>query len=155
MSRSPKPVDVDSIHIDKDKMAENPGLLPFAHTVGGVVIKPEDTGKIKGRAVTAMRQQTDLQMAQIYRQMQLLAEQANRIKERVEISERIYTAAVGFEPLIGQTYYLYQRTDGSDVLSLVGPHEWGRSKPFSKYLARVTMLADHTWDVEHNPDEAF
>ncbi|MDJ1471995.1 DUF2452 domain-containing protein [Cytophagaceae bacterium DM2B3-1] len=154
MESSEKPVDINSIHIDKDKMAENPGLLPFAHTVGSAVIKPEDTGKIKGRAVTAMRQQTELQLAQIYQQMQLLAEQANRIKQRVDISERIYTAAVGFEPLIGQTYYLYQRKDNTDVLSLVGPGEWGRSKPFQKYLARVTMLADHTWDVEYNPEEA-
>jgi|GEM_PF-89187 len=155
MKSPKKPVDIASIHIDKDKMAENPGLLPFAHTVGGVVIKPEDTGKIKGRAVTAMRQQTELQLAQIYQQMQLLAEQANRIKQRVDVSERIYTAVVGFEPLIGQTYYLYQRKDGTDVLSLIGPHEWGRSKPFEKYLARVIMLADHTWDVEYNPDEVI
>lgn len=154
MESSEKPVDINSIYIDKDKMAENPGLLPFAHTVGSAVIKPEDTGKIKGRAVTAMRQQTELQLAQIYQQMQLLAEQANRIKQRVDISERIYTAVVGFEPLIGQTYYLYQRKDNTDVMSLVGPTEWGRSKPFQKYVARVTMLADHTWDVEYNPEEA-
>ena len=143
----------ENIYIDKDKMAENPGLLPFAHTVGSAVIKPEDTGKIKGRAVTAMRQQTELQLSQIYQQMQLLAEQANRIKQRVDVSERIYTAAVGFEPLIGQTYYLYQRKDGSDVLSLIAPQEWGRSKPFEKFVAKVTMLADHTWDVTYNFEE--
>lgn len=150
MDSTEKPED---IYIDKDKMAENPGLLPFAHTVGGAVIRPEDTGKIKGRAVKAMRQQTEMQMAQIYQQMQLLAEQANRIKERVEVSERIYTAAVGFEPLIGMTYYLYQRKDKTDVLSLIAPNEWGRSKPFEKYVARVTMLADHTWDVVYTPGE--
>ncbi len=143
----------ENIYIDKDKMAENPGLLPFAHTVGSAVIKPEDTGKIKGRAVTAMRQQTELQLGQIYQQMQLLAEQANRIKQRVDVSERIYTAAVGFEPLIGQTYYLYQRKDSSDVLSLIAPQEWGRSKPFEKFVAKVTMLADHTWDVEYTFEE--
>jgi hypothetical protein len=28
--------------IDKDKVAENPGLLPYAHSVGGPPIKPED-----------------------------------------------------------------------------------------------------------------
>ena len=118
--------------IDKDKMAENPGLLPFAHTIGGAVIKPEDTGKIKGRAIMAMRQQTDVQMTQLYRQMEILAQQAQKLKERVIISERIYDAAVGFEPLIGQTYFLYVRKNGIDVLSLVGPNEWGRSFPIRK-----------------------
>ncbi len=144
----------EEIHIDYDKIAQTPGLLPFAHTVGGAVIKPEDMGKVKGRAVTAMRQQTDMQMAQIYKQMELLVEQAKRIKERIDVSERIYTAAVGFEPLIGQTYYMYQRKDGTDLLSLVAPQEWGRSFPFKKYMAKVTMLADHTWDVTYHEEEA-
>jgi hypothetical protein len=33
--------------INKDKVAENPGLLPYAHTAGGAVIRPEDMGKTK------------------------------------------------------------------------------------------------------------
>ncbi len=32
--------------IDPDKVAENPGLLPYAHTAGGAVIRPEDKGRI-------------------------------------------------------------------------------------------------------------
>ena len=30
--------------IDKDKITETPSLLPYAHTIGGVVIRPEDVG---------------------------------------------------------------------------------------------------------------
>ena len=63
--------------IDKDKVAENPGLLPYSHHVGGIVIKPEDTGKIKSRALTAMREQTNIQMNQIQKQVELLVKQAN------------------------------------------------------------------------------
>ena len=37
--------------INPDKVAQNPGLLPYAHTAGGAVIKPEDTGKTKGRSI--------------------------------------------------------------------------------------------------------
>ena len=40
--------------IDPDKIAENPHLLPYAHQVGSAVIKPEDQGKLKGRALSAM-----------------------------------------------------------------------------------------------------
>ncbi len=47
--------------IDKDKIAENPHLLPYAHTVGGAVIKPIDQGRVKGLAVKAMHKQTDMQ----------------------------------------------------------------------------------------------
>jgi hypothetical protein len=140
--------------INPDKVAENPGLLPYAHTAGGAVIKPDDMGKIKGRSVLAMRQQTDRQMNQLYEQMEVLARQAKLIADRKEISERIYEAAMGFEPIISETYYLYEKEDGSDLMSLVAPEEWGRSFKYSRYLAKVKLLADHTWEVEYNDSPA-
>lgn len=136
--------------ISPDKVAESPGLLEYAHTAGGAVIRPEDRGKITGRAVTAMREQTDLQIAQLYKQMQLLAEQATAIRHRVEVSERIYSAQMSFEPIVGQTYYFYLRKNGTDVLSMVAPHEWGRKFPFERCVATVRMMADHTWDVTYH-----
>ena len=138
--------------INPDKVAENPGLLPYAHTAGGAVIKPDDLGKIKGRSVLAMRQQTDRQMNQLYEQMEVLAKQAKLIADRKEISERIYDAAMGFEPIISETYYMYEKENGTDLLSLVAPHEWGRSFKYSRYLAKVILLADHTWDVAYNEE---
>ena len=133
---------------DKEKTAENPGLIAFPHHVGSALIRPEDKGKIKGRAVTAMHQQTDIQMQQIYAQVQTLINQANEIKKRVEVSERIYLAQMNFEPVIAHTYYLYEKQDGSDVLSMISPEEWGRSFPFTSFIAKVTLMADHTWEVE-------
>ncbi len=132
--------------IDKDKVAENPHLLPYAHTVGGVPIKPIDRGKVKGRAVTAMYKQTDMQLAQIRQQIELLAQQAHRIQRRIAISEQVYQAEMNFEPLIGFTYHLYQRSNGSFVLSMVAPREWGPNPPY-KFVATVELLADHTWEV--------
>lgn len=133
--------------IDKDKVAENPGLLPYAHTVGGVAIKPDDKGKVKGLAVTAMRQQTDMQMEQIYKQMELLAQQAKLLQDRKIISEKIYEANIGFQPIINKIYHVYEKKDGSATLSLVSPDEWGNNLPYEKFLATVRLLADHTWDV--------
>ncbi len=139
--------------IDKDKVAENPGLLPYAHTLGSAVIRPEDTGKIKGRAVTAMRQQTQRQMDQLYRQMQTLVDQANELKRRVEVSERIYQTQLNFDPIIGNTYYLYERHDGTDLLSMIAPEEWGRSRSYKRFVAKAILLADHTWDVVYFGEE--
>lgn len=45
--------------IDPDKVAESPGLLPYAHHSGSAVIRPEDKGQIRGNAMTAMYDQTD------------------------------------------------------------------------------------------------
>lgn len=132
--------------IDKDKIAENPHTLPYSHTVGGVPIKPVDKGKVKGQAVAAMYEQTDIQLQQIKQQIDLLAEQARHIQKRVEISENIYLAEMNFKPLMGHIYHLYQRNSGAFVLSMIGPNEWGKSKPFL-FLATVKLLSDHTWDI--------
>lgn len=132
--------------IDKDKVTDMPHLLPYAHTVGGVVIKPVDKGKVKGRAVGAMYEQTELQLDQIRKQVELLAKQAQNIHDRVKISEDIYLAEMNFEPLIGFTYHLYERKNGKKILSMVGPEEWGTRAPM-EYIATVKMLSDHTWDV--------
>lgn len=132
--------------IDPEKIAENPHLLPYAHTVGGAVIKPIDKGRVKGRAVSAMYEQTDIQLDQIKKQIELLAQQAKKIHDRVHISESIYEAEMNFEPLIGFTYHLYKRSNGQYVLSLIGPNEWG-SKPPYEFEATVRMMADHTWDI--------
>lgn len=136
--------------IDKDKITEIPNILPYAHTRGGVVIKPEDMGKTKSKALLAMGQQTERQMGQLYQQMELLVEQAKKLQERKIISEKIYNAQIGFEPIIGQNYYLYQKKDSSYLLSMVSPEEWGAKMPFEKFCAMVSLLADHTWDVIEN-----
>lgn len=133
--------------IDKDKITETPSTLEYAHTVGGVVVKPEDVGKLKGRALSAMEHQTDQQLLQIKEQMQLLAEQAKRIQHRKEVSERIYEAAMRFEPLINHTYHIYEKEDGTNQLSMIAPNQWGRSKNNWKFIATAKLLADHTWEI--------
>ena len=140
--------------IDKDKIAENPHLLPYAHTVGGALVKPEDKGRIKGRAVSAMYEQTDMQLDQLRKQFELLAQQAKEIQDRVTISEKIYLADIPFSPLINFNYHLYQKSDGKELLSMVGPAEWGSNMPY-KFLATVRLLGDHTWEIIKTEDEEF
>lgn len=132
--------------IDKDKITEEPHLLPYAHTVGGAVIKPIDKGRVKGLAVASMYEQTEMQLDQIREQVNLLVEQAQAIKDRIRFSEAVYLADAGFKPLVGKTYHLYKKKDGKDVLSMVGPNEWGKSCPY-EFQASLKMLSDHTWEV--------
>lgn len=140
--------------IDKDKITENPGTLPYAHTIGGVPIKPIDKGRIKGLALQAMYEQTDMQLEQIKKQVQLLVQQAEKIEERKWISEQIYGAEMGFKPLIGKTYFLYKRKNNTLVLSMVNPNEWGRSgMPFEQFISKAKLLADHTWEVQDDENE--
>jgi len=132
--------------IDKDKIAENPGLLPYAHHMGSAIIKPIDKGRTKGLAMSAMYEQTESQLVQIKEQVEVLVRQAQAIHDRIEISEKIYKADCGFKPVPNKIYYLYNKGEDYWIVSMVSPDEWGKSMPY-EYLATVSLLSDSTWKV--------
>lgn len=131
--------------IDPDAITENPSSLPYPHHRGSAVIKTSKESVVKSRALSAMEDQTQMQLDQIKKQIELLAKQANEIKERKELSFKIYSAKMNFTPLINHIYYLYENENETTVLSMIGPEEWGRSKPFKNFIAKIKLLADHTW----------
>ncbi|MCO4805009.1 MAG: DUF2452 domain-containing protein [Flavobacteriales bacterium] len=133
--------------IDKDKVAESPGLLEYAHHVGSALIRPEDKGKLKGRSLAAMYEQTDLQIQQIKRQIEVLVEEAKRIDDRKRISEKIYETGLSFQPVIGHIYHVYEKEDGSSKVSMLSPDDWGRTKPNWTHISKVKLLGDHTWQI--------
>jgi hypothetical protein len=135
--------------IDKDSITENPSTLPYPHERGGQLIKPLDKGRIKGNALAAMYEQSDMQLDQIKEQIELLARQAQAIQDRITVSERIYQADMSIKPLVGKTYHLYKRPQGKEILSLVAPEEWGKSNKL-EFIATVKLLADHTWEIISN-----
>ena len=133
--------------IDKDKVAENPGLIAYPHHIGSIVVRPEDVGKLKSRALSAMHEQTQKQLFQIQKQVELLLNQANEIKKRVDVSEKIYVATMSFEPFVGNVYHLYRKGTEYKIM-IIGPDEWGRSASNTlEFICTVRLLSDHTWEV--------
>lgn len=120
-------------------------VLPYSASVAGVAIRPTKEGVIKHKALSAMEDQTNMQLDQIKQQIELLARQAQEIRKRKELSMIIYEAKLNFKPQIGQVYHLYEKRDSTHLLSLVAPQEWGLSGPFKQFVSSVKLLADHTW----------
>lgn len=132
---------------DPEKAAQNPGLMPYAHNTGSAVIRPTKEGVIRSKALSAMEEQTDLQLEQIREQIELLAKQANEIRQRKEISYTIYNSKMSFQPVIGKEYFLYEKEDDTYILSMIGPDEWRKQMPYKSFTAKVKLAADHTWIV--------
>lgn len=120
-------------------------VLPYSASVSGALIKPNEEGVIRHHALTAMEEQTNMQLTQIRQQIELLAIQAKEIQQRKELSMIIYDAKLSFNPVIGQIYYLYEKSDGTHLVSMIGPKEWGPKLPYKSFVAAVKLLADHTW----------
>ncbi len=120
---------------------------PYALSVNSPKIEPIDKRMVKANAHEAMVHHAEQQMHMLRKQAELLLKQARDIEKRLEISHSIYKADIGFEPVIGGVYHLYERKEGTRVLSMVAPYEWGREMPFVTYLNTVQLLADRTWQV--------
>ncbi|MDA9793086.1 DUF2452 domain-containing protein [Bacteriovoracaceae bacterium] len=146
--KTPTPIDVSAIDLEdlKKRTTDIPGLLEYAHSVGGFSVIPTKQGTIKATAMRVMQEQTQMQLDMLLEQMKLLAKQAQSLKDRAELSEKIYEADLAFKPIIGETYYIYEK-NGKNVLSIIAPEEWGRSKTIGAFVAEALLLADHTWKI--------
>ena len=141
--------------VEGKNVALNPHELSYAHDRGSQVVKALDLNQSQAYALQAMEEQTSKQMDSIKEHIELLANQAKQIEQRVQISHIIYGAQVSFEPLIGREYHLYKKVSGKYVLSLLSPSEWAQKLPFQYWVAKVKLLADHTWDVLELSKEGF
>ncbi|MEO5909431.1 MAG: DUF2452 domain-containing protein [Pelobium sp.] len=121
---------------------------PIPMTVSSPVIKALDKNKVRANAVEAMHMQAHQQIAMLRKQAELIMQQVKEIEDRLKISELIYKADMRFKPVMGQVYHLYEKEEkGKFLVSMIAPHEWGRSKNFKRYLSTIRLLSDSTWDV--------
>lgn len=145
-----KKCEIDVSLVDLNRLerlsTDKPGLLEYAHSVGGSVITPFEETNTKNKAIIAMKQQAQMQLDMLYEQVKLIANQMQNIKKRVVASELIYNCKINFEPIVGENYYLYLK-ENIKILSMISPEEWTRGVPPYEFIAEVELLADHTWKI--------
>lgn len=133
-------------YINSEVYHRQMSVLPYAASASGALVKPTEEGVIKHKALSAMEEQTNMQLDQIRRQIELLALQAQEIQKRKELSMIIYNAKLSLSPVIGSIYYLYQKNDDTHFVSMIGPKQWGgKGEAYKNFIAQVKLLADHTW----------
>tara|TARA_R110002072_G_scaffold64203_3_gene159501 strand:- start:111365 stop:111838 length:474 start_codon:yes stop_codon:yes gene_type:complete len=150
-NKKPKNIDVSKIDLERMKTftSENPNTLAYGDNRGSAKVEKVDTDKIKSKAFKIMNKRLSEQVEDIVEQINNLQTQLAKIQFKRENSEELYYASIGFDPVIEQTYYLYQKEEGKTI-SLVSPTEWGEESMKEKkmfYLATVKLLSDYTWEI--------
>jgi hypothetical protein len=139
-------------------------LIPFFNR--NVSEYPTEAGGIKFDLVPVTKQK-DIMInhARIYAQqeydriMQLvnvLENQAQQIKRRLEITDAVHGAHYQFSPVLGNAYWLvWDKRKSKTLLVFHGPDGWSSGPPEDyDYIAHVKYMGDHTWmelDNEGNP----
>lgn len=53
----------------------------------------------------------------------------------------VYDSDYNFQPIVGETYHLYEKEGGNKFLSIISPKEWGK-----KYIGSYVLLNNGTWE---------
>ena len=56
----------------------------------------------------------------------------------------IFESEMSFKPVIGKTYYLFQREDGTNFMTLISPDEWGDND--LKYIGAFRQDSRQKWN---------
>lgn len=109
--------------------------LSYGSDLGAPSIKPENVTLWKESGVSKINNYFDSRFEE-------LKEQYDKLIEEYKWNDILYKAKYSFEPVVGQTYYLYVGSDGL-FLSMISPEEW-RTAP--DFLGAFKLSSSYKWE---------
>ena len=131
MAESKKP---DQVVFNPETQKYDAGLKSYGTSVGAPAITTNDTNAWKNRSIQKVNQKVAARYLE-------LKEAYDQMMQEFEHNNLIYNSNFSFEPIVGQTYHLYERVAGDRFLSIIAPHECNFKAMGSFYLN-----ADQIWE---------
>ena len=122
----------DNIVYD-EKDGFNANILPYGSNVGAPSIKVENIAVWKGVSVNKVNKQFSAKFNE-------LKEEYQKLVEEYQWNDLVYKSKFNFEPVIGETYYLYIGDSGEMFLSLIEPTMWNR-----EHIGSFTLNSERKW----------
>lgn len=108
-------------------------LLPYAAQASGPVIQVPNVDAFKQKGVEKVSKQFQTELEELQ----------SKIKDFVKTAsdtQKVYTAKFKFEPLVGETYFLYEG-EKEEYLSLIAPGQWKK-----KFLGAFRLSSEYKWE---------
>jgi hypothetical protein len=118
----------------------SPAFMAYPVSTLSPKIIPNDLTSFKSRGISEVERELQQKLTEI-RETYLAA------IDHFNWNKLIYEADLGFEPIIGQTYHLYE-VRGRRLLSMIAPDQWHH-----KHLATVRLNVDRQWKLEETSDD--
>lgn len=108
----------DNVVFDNETQSYNANLLPYGTSAGAPVIVNQNLTTWVKRGVSKFNHS-------LSNKIDIIKEDYQKLIDEFDINEKIYSANISFEPIIGQTYHLYvnDKTD-KEFLSMIPPNSW-------------------------------
>lgn len=85
--------------------------------------------------------QTKKMMDSFEKEKNEIVEKAQKLIESYNESVLVWESSISFEPIVGNTYHLYD-FNGKKTLSLISPNEWNNK---DKFIGSYTLESDGKW----------
>jgi hypothetical protein len=108
--------------------------LPYPASTLSPRIVPTDLSSFRARGIGEVERDLRQRLAE-------LREQYLQAIDHFNWNKLVYESEIGFEPVVGGTYHLYQ-VGARRILSMIGPGEWPH-----RHLASVRLNLDRQWQV--------
>lgn len=127
----------DSVVWEEDSDSYVAKLLPYASSVSGPLIQVPNVDAFKRKGVEKASKILSAELEELQSRIKAFVTEANN-------TQRVYAAAYKFEPIVGETYHLYEGTSG-DFLSIIPPSQW--QKP---HVGSYRLTSDFKWEIIPN-----
>ena len=108
-------------------------LLPYASSISGPIIEVPNVDAFKKKGVDKVSKQFQAELDDLQQ----------KIKSFVSLAadtQKVYSAHFKFEPIVGETYHLYQGKKEA-FLSLIRPEQWSK-----EHLGTFSLNGDYKWE---------
>jgi hypothetical protein len=131
MSDEKKP---DQVVYDEESGTYNAALLPYASGVGAPKITTPDITSWKQNNINKVNHEIKSKFDQLKAEYDAMVAQ-------YEANQLVYGAKFSFEPIVGETYFLYNGRDGRPFLSVIRPEEchW-------EHLGTFRLSSEKLWE---------
>ncbi len=123
----------DNIVWDEETQKFNAYLLPYGSNVSAPSIKIDNIDGFKNKGVRKIEKIFNSELEE-------LVQKYYNLVDEIELNNLIYNSKYSFEPIIGETYHLYENKNNEKFLSLISPNEWNE-----KHIISVRLNSDYKW----------
>lgn len=108
-------------------------LLPYASSLSGPIIEVPNVDAFKKKGVDKVSKQFQAELTDLQEKIKCFVSLAAD-------TQQVYNAHFKFEPIVGETYYLYQGLNNT-FLSLIEPSQWKQ-----EHLGTFRLNSDYKWE---------
>jgi len=120
-----------------DRVADNKSTMPYGDSVSAPAITVIDTESTYKLPKT---QEASHKLRSRYEELQ---EEFRKLVETSDDTQRMYNASISFVPIVGQVYYLYQRENGEEWVSMVEPEKFNGY--YHEFVGSYRLATDSVW----------